>query len=145
MEYLLYQSVQAYKDMIKNKRDFKARISEEKTMELLNKHTDPISYILPLLLKHNPNAKEDGEDVIRTDELNKLILFVSKKLGLNITELDKNGKIKAKTLLGKLKYEFNLDKEYTTTTYKSQYDNGRFNKSERIYPIYVKFQNMMII
>lgn len=134
MEYLLYQSVQVYKDMVENKRDFKARISEEKTMELLSKHTDPISYILPLLLKYNPNAKEDKEDVIRTDELNKLILFVSKKLGLNITELDKNGKIKAKTLLAKLRYVFTLDKEYTTTTYQSQYEKGRYNKTERIYP-----------
>lgn len=134
MEYLIYQSVQAYKDMIENNRDFKARITEEKTMELLSKHTDPIGYILPLLLKNNPYAEGDGEDVIRTNELNKLILFVSKELGLNITELDKDGKINSKTLIAKIRHEFNFDKEYSTKYYKSKYENGRFNKTERIYP-----------
>ena len=133
MEYLLYQSVEAYKDMIENKRDFKARIGEEETMRLLSKHTDPISYILPLLVKHNPNAKEDGEELIKTDELNKLILFVSKQLGLNITQLNDNGEIKSGTLLGKIRYVFNFDKEYKTKPESFSYGNGIF-KSERIYP-----------
>ena len=115
MEYLIYQSIQAYKDMVENKRDFNARVSEAKTMELLGKHTDPISYILPKLVKYNPKAEDDGEEPIKTIELNKLILFVGNKLGLNITSLNKEGIIKPITLLNKIRYEFGLsDEEYTT-------------------------------
>lgn len=115
LEYLLYQSIQAYKDMVENNRDFKARIDEAKTMELLGKHTDPIGYILPKLVKYNPKAEEDGEDYINSKELNKLIVFVGKKLGLNITGLNKEGIIKPYSLLGKIRYEFNLPKDYTTS------------------------------
>ena len=101
--------------MVENKRDFNARVSEAKTMELLGKHTDPISYILPKLVKYNPKAEDDGEEPIKTIELNKLILFVGNKLGLNITSLNKEGIIKPITLLNKIRYEFGLsDKEYTT-------------------------------
>ena len=66
MEFLIYKSIQAYKDMVENNRDFKARVTEDKTMELLGKHTDPITYILPKLVKYNKNAEEDGEDYIIT-------------------------------------------------------------------------------
>lgn len=135
MEYLLYQSVQAYKEMVENKKDFKARITEAETMELLGKHTDPIGYILPKLVKYNPRAEEDGEDYIITTELNKLIQFVGNKLGLNITGTDKNGLIKPRVLLNKIKYEFNLPKDYTTS--QKNYQNPENNyiwETIRVYP-----------
>lgn len=135
MEYLIYQSIQAYKDMVENNRDFKARIDETKTMELLGKHTDPIGYILPKLVKFNPKSEEDGEDYINSKELNKLIIFVSKKLGINITGLNKEGIIKPYSLLGKIRYEFNLPKEYTTT--KKNWQNPENNyiwETITIYP-----------
>lgn len=135
MEYLLYESIEAYKDMVLNGRDFKARVDEAKTMELLGKHTDPVGYILPKLVKYNKRAEKDGEDPIKTIELNKLILFVSKKLGLNITGLNKDGLIKPYSLLGKIRYEFNLPKDYTTTP--KNYQNPENNylwETIKVYP-----------
>ena len=135
MEYLIYQSIQAYKEMVENKRDFKARITEAETMELLGKHTDPIPYILSKLVKYNPKAEDDGEDYILPDELNKLVRFVSEKEGLNITGLNKKGLIKNNVLIGAIRREFNFDKEYTTVSKQCIY-NEYTNKMEyaRVYP-----------
>jgi len=139
MEYLIYQSIQAYKDMVENKRDFKARVDESKTMELLGKHTDPITYILPKLVKYNPRAEEDGEDNILPNELNKLVLFVAEKEGLNITGLNKKGEIKSNILIGAIRREFNFDKEYKTESKQCIY-NELTNKMEyaRVYPLLCK-------
>ena len=135
MEYLIYQSIQAYKEMVENKRDFKARITEAETMELLGKHTDPIPYILSKLIKYNPKAEDDGEEYILPEELNKLVRFVSEKEGLNITGLNKKGLIKNNVLIGAIRREFNFDKEYTTVSKQCIY-NEYTNKMEyaRIYP-----------
>ncbi len=139
MEFLIYQSVQAYKDMVENKRDFRARIGEEKTRKLLSKHTDPISYILPKLVKYNKNAEEDGEDYITTEELNKLIVFIAKKEGVNITSLDKKGLIKSYTLLNAIRREFGFDKDYKTVPKGTSY-NETTKKVEynRVYPMLCK-------
>lgn len=139
MEWLLYNGIEAYKKMIMEGRDFKARISEVKTRELLGKHTDPIAYIIPKLVKYTDMDLTGTEDTIKTDELNKLIIFVAKKEGLNITNLDKKGRISSKTLLKEIRSEFDLDKHYTTDSIK-EYDNGN-RKSVRIYPHLYKSEN----
>lgn len=134
MEFLIYQSIQAYKEMVTNGKDFKARISKDKTMELLGKHTDPISFILPKLVRYNTRAKEDGEEPIISTELNELIIYLGTEFGLNITGLNKAGLIKPKTLLNKIRYEFNLSNEYTTTKINLQ-DPVTYNwYIETIYP-----------
>ena len=123
MEYLLFQGITAYKDMVINGRDFKARISEAKTMELLCKHTDPIAYILQKVIKYNENSEEDGEEPIIRDELNKLIVFIANKEGINLPNL-KNNLIKPQTLINAVRREFGLDKDYKikplSTTYNPQ-------------------------
>ena len=139
MEYLLYQSIQAYKEMVQNGNDFKARISEAKTMELLGKHTDPISYILPKLVRFNMNAEDDKEEPIPTTELNRLIIYLGKKFGLNITGLNKDGLIKPNTLINKIRYEFNLDNDYKTTSKPIQNPENNYKwESTRIYPYLMK-------
>lgn len=129
MEWLLYNGIEAYKTMIEEGRDFKARISETKTRELLGKHTDPIAYIIPKLVKYTDMDLTGTEDYIKTDEFNKLIRFVARKEGLNITNLDKKGRINSKTLLNEIRSEFELNKHYITDTIK---DHN--NKTVRIYP-----------
>lgn len=133
MEWLLYNGIEAYKKMIEEGRDFKARISEAKTRELLGKHTDPIAYIIPKLVKYTDMDLTGTEDTIKTDEFNKLIRFVARKEGLNITNLDKKGRINSKTLLKEIRSEFELDKHYTTDTIKEHDKNGK-SKTVRIYP-----------
>ena len=139
MEYLIYQSIEAYKNMVLAGNDFKARITEEETMELLGKHTDPITYILPKLVKYNKNAEEDGEDYIIASELNNLVVYVGKKEGLNITGLNKDGRIKSNVLLGAIRREFAFNKDYSTTSKGCVY-NEKTNKLDyaRVYPYLCK-------
>jgi len=120
IEYLLYNGIEAYKDMTINDRDFKARLNENKTIELLGKHTNPIkNFILPRLVKVNYYANRDNEEPIIANELNQLILYVAKQNGLSITEIEeKQYKIKPKTLLRHIRECFDFDDEYTTTTTK---------------------------
>ena len=122
IEYLLYNGIEAYKDMILNDRDFKARLSENKTIELLGKHTNPIkNFILPRLVKVNYYANRDNEEPIIANELNQLILYAAKQHGLSITDIEeKQYKIKPKTLLKNIRECFDFGDEYTTTTTKDE-------------------------
>ena len=119
LEYLLFNGIAAYKDMIQNNREFKARVSEEKTIELLGKHTNPIGYLLPKLVNVNFYASKDGEEPVIANELNQLLLYVAKQNGLSITAIDeKRHRIKPKTLLNEIRKCFDFEKEYTTNTTK---------------------------
>ena len=108
--------------MIINDRDFKARLDENKTIELLGKHTNPIkNFILPTLVKVNYYANKDGEEPIIANELNQLILYVAKQNGLSITEIEeKQYRIKPKTLLKNIRECFDFGDEYTTSTTKDE-------------------------
>lgn len=122
IEYLLYNGIEAYKEMILNDRDFKARLDENKTIELLGKHTNPIkNFLLPRLVKVNYYANKDNEEPIIANELNQLLLYVAKQHGLSITEIEeKQYKIKPKTLLKEIRECFDFGDEYTTTTTKDE-------------------------
>lgn len=115
MEWLIYNGIEAYKKMITEGSDFKARIDEKKSREILGKFTDPIEYILPRLVKYSFNDTS-YEDKIITTELNQLILYVAKYERLQIDVLDTNGNIKPKHLASEIRDTFGLSKEWTTNT-----------------------------
>ena len=121
MEYLLYQSIQAYKEMVTNGNDFKARINETKTLELLNKNTNPVDFILQTIIKYNENAEDDKEEPILRDELNKLIVFIANKEGINLPNL-KNGLLKPQILINAVRREFGLDKDYKIKPLATEYN-----------------------
>lgn len=129
MEWLIYNGIEAYKEMIEGNGDFKARIDEYKTRKLLGKHTNPIPHILNQLVSY---SKEDisMEEPIPTKELNNLIQYVAKIEGLSITNINDNGEIKPKYLVSQIRATFELDKEWTT---KSQYVS-QLRKSVNTYP-----------
>lgn len=129
MEWLIYNGIEAYKDMITNGKDFKARIDGETTRNLLGKHTDPIPYILPSLVKYS-DGDTSHEDPIVANELNKLIMYVAEDEGLSIDNIDAKGKINAKHLVAKIRETFELSDEWTTKMASVKgYDN-----SVTIYP-----------
>ena len=115
MEWLIYNGIEAYKKMVTEGNDFKARIDDEKSREILGKFTDPIAHILPRLVKYS-DTDISSEDPIITTELNQLIMYVAKCESLQIDVLDTKGHIKAKHLTSEIREEFDLGKEWTTTT-----------------------------
>ena len=112
MQWLIYNGIKAYKSMIQStadKIDFKARVDEIKTRELLGKHTNPIPYILPMLVKKTEDYIKD-EDAIIAKELNELIVFVAKKKGLSINKIDDQGNIPPRFLAESIRQYFELEK-----------------------------------
>ena len=133
MEWLIYNGIEAYKKMITADKDFSARVDGEKARELLGKHTDPISYILPQLVKYSDKDISSEEPII-AKELNELLMYVATKEGLSIDHIDTKGKINARYLASEIRATFELDDEWTTTTKHI----SELDKSETIYPKFYK-------
>ena len=128
MEWLIFHGIEAYKEMINKDTDFKARISEDKTRDLLGKHTDPITYVLPDLVK-TTNEDISSEDPIIAKELNEMVRYLIEKKGMSVTDLDNQGRIKPRVLAEKIREYFDLQ-DWST---ESKYIPG-LGKSETVYP-----------
>lgn len=124
IEWFIYESLQAYKEMVDNKEDFVLREGEN-NKSLIIKHQKPIQHILSKLIsKYNTDGGED----ISTNELNKAILYKAKDEGIEITTND-NNLIGSKKLINAIRSQFDLwDEIYTTKS-----TNGK-----RCYPNLVK-------
>ncbi len=129
MEWLIYNGIEKYKKMISEGRDFKARVDSKKARELLGKHTDPISYVLPMLVRYSDDDLSIEEPII-ANELNKLIIFVAEHNGMAINHLDTQGKISARFLASEIRNLFEIGNDWTT---KSQYVK-KLGISTTIYP-----------
>lgn len=129
MEWLIYNGIEAYRKMVEANKDFKARIDEKKTRELLGKHTDPITYVLPKLVKSTATEDIRLEDPIIAKELNELIIYLCNKKGMSINELDDHGHIKAQVLADKIRTYFEFDNWTTKSKYISE-----LGKSTTVYP-----------
>ena len=152
IEWLIYQSLEAYKEITKLT-DFNLKLNNEDTMELIEKHTEPLNHLLSMLIeKHDPKAwdteikitGDDGKTPIYTDDLSKVMIKQSEILGLSIPL--KKDKIPPRKLMSAIKTEFDLwdgeivgirgddgrihevNRKYITQPYR------RNNKTARIYP-----------
>lgn len=151
IEWLIYESIQAYKDKEDNKEQFILKITDSETRELIDKHTNPLNHLVrQLILKHDVLAYETdkalnpkGFKPIIANDLAKAILHLSNVLGLDIP-LDRNDQISKRKLLSTLKTEFDLwegeqvrDRDYpdrfTTRNYTTQPEKVN-TKSVRVYP-----------
>lgn len=50
IEWFIYESIQAYKEMVKNGEDFVLRKDGEETRKLVDKHQNPVNYVLNKLI-----------------------------------------------------------------------------------------------
>lgn len=115
MEWFIYQSITAYREMVENGENFIFKITDDETMELVNKHTHPLNHIIrELILKHDPQAYQTEKDInpngytpIYTNDLVEAILLFSEKSAIDVPT-DKHGRINKKKLLNVIKEEFDL-------------------------------------
>ena len=115
IEWLIYQSLQAYKEMEEAESDFIFKIGEEETKELIEKHTHPLNHIVSeLILKHDPEAYDTDKEMkpaefipVFTDDLVDAILYVSDRDGIDVP-VDKHGRINKTTLVNVIRDEFDL-------------------------------------
>lgn len=130
MEWLLYNGIKAYENMVESGKDFKARIDEDKTRKLLGKHTDPITFVLPELVNSEVDEDTDDRSSIIAKELNELIIYLCNKKGVSVTDLDDHGHIKPRVLAEKIRTYFEFDLNWTT---ESKYIPD-LKKSVTVYP-----------
>lgn len=146
IEWLIYESLEAYKE-IHTQKDFILKLDENQTRELVNKHTNPINFLLQkVILKHDVEASESDIDFntytyVVTDELLEIIIGLSKDYGVDVP-LGTNSRKDKYKLLRAIKDEYDLHdgefyigndgKEYNRQ-YKTQ--THRLNGDiKRIYP-----------
>lgn len=155
MEWLIYSSLQAYKKMYDEERDFNLRKSEEETQEEIMNNNNPILPAIEQLLEYqqfeqvNTQEGEDWEEIDATKtsnyvvvkELEQVLKKWIPKNGYNL-ELNKQGKIYHKKILDAIKTVFDLwDAEIKINKCDSEYKSLRKRiNGERIsyYPFLIK-------
>lgn len=159
MEWLIYNSLEAYKEMIESKKGFTLKLDDNKTKELMYKHSKPVNYLVTkLIAKHDKNAfdtdvklyKESAngktmfsKPYIETGELNELIVYYAKKDGVEIPLSEKTGKIDGRILTKAIRDEFDLHEYYLETNngnkkYSSITDRDADGNVIRYYPELIK-------
>lgn len=156
MEWLIYESLKAYKNMVANGNQFILQLSEKDTLDLVEKHSKPLNYLInKLISKHDKEAYESeitiydsetkqGEFMhpyIIINELQQALIELANIEGVELP-VTKTNKVSGKKLLQAIKEEFNLD------TYQIEVNGSFINyntivkringKSVRIYPELLK-------
>lgn len=145
--------------MVESGNDFILRVSESETLELINKHSKPLNHLIKkLILKHDAEAYETDVELsadgvngetefispyVIADELNQLVVYLSKKEGIQIPLDEKTGKASSRKLLNAIRDSFDLYDYYIVnsngTSKKYNTVNKRINgKQKRIYPELIK-------
>lgn len=117
IEWFIFESIQAYKEMVEKGNDFVLRKDGDATRELVDKHQNPLNYLLCQLIdEHNPNeANKLG--YVYTKELNAAIRHLAEIKGIELT-LNRKGLLSSKQVINTIRYEFDLyTPEYKTSTY----------------------------
>lgn len=137
VEWLIYESLEAYKE-IHTQKDFILKMDENQTRELVDKHTNPINFLLQkLILKHDVEASQSDIDFstytyIITDELLSIIIDLSKDYGVDVPLGTNKRKDKYK-LLKAIKDEFDLhDGEFYIGSDGKEYQRPYKTQTQRI-------------
>ena len=132
VEWFIYESLKEYKAMIDNNESFIFKISDEKTKQLIEKHTHPLNHIIQMLIcKHDPKAydEEKYNDDFRpvfTDDLVEAILYVGNRDGISVP-VNKHGKIDKRVLVNVIRDEFDLhDGEIVQNKTHDSNDYGKY-------------------
>ena len=127
LEWIVYESLEAYRELIISGNEFILKLNTEDTRHLLDKHSKPLNYLVSeLIAKYDETAykedlklckseaEKDSYKVIALD-LNNLIVYLAEKEGLELN-LDKRGLVNSRVLTGVLKRELEIEssEEFTT-------------------------------
>lgn len=127
LEWLVYESLEAYRELIENDNEFILKLNTEDTRHLLDKHSKPLNYLVSeLISKYDKEAYEEDLELCKSEaekdklkvialDLNNLIVYLAKKEGLELN-LDKRGLVNGKVLTGVIKRELEIEnsEEFTT-------------------------------
>ena len=131
MEWLIYHGLEAYKEMVESNEDFELRLSENKTAEILYKHSKPLHYLIDMLIsKHDKTAYDTEIAEYETDSNNQsiftrpyivanefrdVIMYLAEKEGVQLKLENKSNKVNPTKVLDAIRDEFDLHDYYLTT------------------------------
>ncbi len=114
IEWFIYESLKEYKAMVENGDDFVLRENGVETRKLINKHQNPLNYIIGQLI---PKYSEESTDYVYTQDLKNVLKYYAKEEGIDLV-LNHEGDIASKELMNVIRNEFDLwDIYYTTQTH----------------------------
>ena len=139
LESLVFESLKEYKKMIMNNKNFILKLDEKETRQILNKHTEPLEYLISKLVYYNDRMKQkENEEPLFYNKLERAIRKLAMKEGLNVP-VGRNDKIDSRKIMQSIKNTFDLwendvyGKEYKTEVKRIG------NVPERYYPdLYMK-------
>ncbi len=117
IEWFIFESIQAYKKMVESGKDFILRKDGDATRALVDKHQNPLNYLLCQLIdEHNPDESNEL-GYLYTNELNAAIRHLAEVEGIDLI-LNRKGLLSSKRLIEAIRYEFDLyDPYYQTRTH----------------------------
>ena len=143
IEWLIYNSLQAYKEIAINHKNFTLKKTTKENLDLYNKHTNPLKWIVKKLIEFDfslliendfdEKSQKKYNYYISVDDLKHSIIDYAEKEGLDIT--NENDNISTYKLTKTIKSVFNLwslkDKyNYDYNPERKQVDTSRIN----VYP-----------
>ena len=122
IEWFIFESIQAYKKMVESGKDFILRKDGEATRLLVDKHQNPLNYLLcQLIEEHNPDESETL-GYVYTNELNAAIRHLAEVEGIDLI-LNRKGLLSSKQVISTIRYEFDL---YSPLYETKTYDGSRY-------------------
>ena len=127
LEWIVYESLEAYRELIISGNEFILKLNTEDTRHLLDKHSKPLNYLVSeLIAKYDVTAYEEDLKLCKSEaekdkckviglDLNNLVVYLAEKEGLELN-LDKRGLVNSRVLTGVLKRELEIEssEEFTT-------------------------------
>ena len=125
LEWIVYESLEAYRELITSGNEFILKLNTEDTRHLLDKHSKPLNYLVTeVIAKYDVTAYEEDLELCKSEaerdkykvialDLNNIIVYLAEKEGLEL-KLDKRGLVNSRVLTGVLKKELEIEDEFTT-------------------------------
>lgn len=111
IEWLIYHSIMAYRNMVANHQPFALKMDASKTDELYDRMSRPLHYILLDLFEGiEPDNEDEYDGVVVSDAIKVIELYASEN-GKSLS-LGKNNKSKSKKILHTLRYAFEVEDGY---------------------------------
>ncbi len=142
MEWLIYNSLEAHKEMQETGKDFAIRLSEEETRKIVVANTMPLVPAIEALVEFDDEyGIIETSEKIEADELKEILSIWIKEKGLNLIT-DKNGKISSKAIIGAIKTAFDIGDETWQDKADNPYKEAKYHtvrisnngKRKRYYP-----------
>lgn len=142
MEWLIYNSLEAHKEMQETCKDFAIRLSEAETRKMVIANNMPLVPAMKALVEFDDEfGIIETSEMMEAEELKKILSIWIKEKGLNLIT-DKTGEISSRAIMGAIKTAFDIGDETWQDKADNPYKEAKYHtirksvkgKRKRYYP-----------